>query len=84
MDDKHTYDHVAAIFEFAKAQGYKVQNFTTATRENKKGAYNYVELSLVVPCEQPHKKTLEEVLKEIEDDLNSSDEQKEEVIKNEV
>ena len=75
MDDKHTYDHVAAIFEFAKAQGYKVQNFTTATRENKKGAYNYVELSLVVPCEQPYK-PFEQVLKEIEDDINSSDEQK--------
>jgi len=83
MDDKHTYDHVAAIFEFAKAQGYKVQNFTTATRENKKGAYNYVELSLVVPCEQPHK-PFEQVLKEIEDDINSSDEQKVEVLNNEV
>ena len=82
MDDKHTYDHVAAIFDFAKEHGYKVQNFTTATRENKKGAYNYVDLSLVVPCEQPRK--LVNIINELETELTSAEAQKDEVKNNEV
>lgn len=66
------YDHVAAIYEFAKEHGYKVQDFNTMERRNKKGAYNYVEVALVVPCEQP--RTLEKLIEAIESDAEKAEE----------
>ena len=63
------YDHVAAIYDFAKEHGYKVQDFNTMERQNKRGRYNYVRVAFVVPVEEPHK-TLEEHIAELEADLN--------------
>ena len=42
------YDHVAAIYDFAKDHGYKVQDFNTMERQNKRGRYNYVRVAFVV------------------------------------
>lgn len=56
------YDHVAAIYDFAKDHGYKVQDFNTMERQNKRGRYNYVRVAFVVP--------VEEHIAELEADLN--------------
>ena len=59
MEEKTGYEHVATIYNFAKEHGYKVQSFNTSERRNKRGAYNYVEVALVVPWKQsvrPRKK----------------------------
>ncbi len=82
------YDHVAAIYEFAKQQGFKVQDFNTMERQNKRGRYSYVKVAFVVPIdeEEPHK-SLEEHIAELEDDLNinqGDEAQKEEVVNNEI
>lgn len=75
------YDHVAAIYDFAKQQGYKVKDFNTMERRNQRGRYNYVKLAFIVPIpedqEEPHK-SLEEHIAELEADL-SAEAQKEEV-----
>jgi len=68
MEEKTGYEHVATIYNFAKEHGYKVQSFNTSERRNKRGAYNYVEVALVVPCEQPRK--LEKMIEELENGLN--------------
>lgn len=67
MEEKTGYEHVAKIYDFAKANGYKVQSFNTSERHNRRGAYNYVEVALVVPCEKPRK--LEKMIAELESDL---------------
>ena len=80
------YDHVAAIYDFAKDHGYKVQDFNTMERQNKRGRYNYVRVAFAVPVhEEPHK-TLEEHIAELEADLNDQGDeaQKEEVINHEI
>lgn len=74
------YDHVAAIYDFAKDHGYKVQDFNTMERQNKRGRYNYVKVAFVVPIEEPRK--LEKIIAEIEEGLqddNSAEAQKDEV-----
>lgn len=58
------YDHVAAIYEFAKEHGYKVQDFNTMERRNQRGRYNYVKVAFVVPVNEPRK--LEAMIAEIE------------------
>ena len=67
------YNHVAAIYDFAKDHGYKVQNFNTQERRNQRGRYNYVTVAFVVPVEEPRK--LEKIIAEIEEGLqdNSAD-----------
>ena len=78
------YDHVAAIYEFAKEHGYKVQDFNTMERRNQRGRYNYVRVAFVVPVNEPRK--LETMIAEIEAavDENSAEAQKDEVINNEI
>jgi hypothetical protein len=78
------YDHVAAIYEFAKEHGYKVQDFNTMERRNQRGRYNYVKVAFVVPVNEPRK--LETMIAEIEAavDENSAEAQKDEVINNEI
>lgn len=79
------YDHVAAIYDFAKDHGYKVQNFNTQERRNQRGRYNYVTVAFVVPIEEPRK--LEKIIAETEEGLqddNSAEAQKEEVINHEI
>lgn len=51
MDAGKAYEHVAAIYEFAAAMGYTIKTFKTSERRSKKGAYNFVELTLVAPEE---------------------------------
>ena len=51
MDAGKAYEHVAAIYEFAAAMGYTIKTFKTAVRNSKKGAYNFVELTLEAPEE---------------------------------
>ena len=68
MEDN--YGHVARIFEDAKKNGYKIQNFNTGVRHNKKGYYQYVEVTYIVPY--------------ILDSKSDPEDQKEEVNKNEV
>ena len=66
-------NHVAAIYDFAKKQGYKVQSFSTQARHNRKGAYTFVELALVIPTEEDNTeqpKSLEEHIAELETDLH--------------
>ena len=83
------YDHVAAIYDFAKEHGYKVKDFNNMERRNQRGRYNYVKLAFIVPMpdepEEPHK-GLEAVIAEIEAavDENSAEAQKDEVITNEI
>ena len=63
------YDHVAAIYNFAKEQGYKVKDFNTMERRNQRGRYNYVKLAFIVPMpEEPEEKPkrLEDYIAEIE------------------
>ncbi len=75
-------DHVAAIYAFAKQQGYNITSFSTADRHNKKGAYSYVELSLVIDRSDSKPKSLEEHIAELEADLENDqgdEAQKEEV-----
>lgn len=78
------YDHVAAIYEFAKEHGYKVQDFNTMERRNQRGRYNYVKVAFVVPVNEPRK--LEAMIAEIEAavDENSAEAQKDEVINHEI
>lgn len=76
------YDHVAAIYDFAKDHGYKVQNFNTMERRNQRGRYNYVKVAFVVPVEEPRK--LEAMIAEIEAAVDSAEAQKEEVINHEI
>jgi len=78
------YVHVAAIYEFAKEHGYKVQDFNTMERRNQRGRYNYVKVAFVVPVNEPRK--LETMIAEIEAavDENSAEAQKDEVINNEI
>jgi len=78
------YDHVAAIYEFAKEHGYKVQDFNTMERRNQRGRYNYVKVAFVVPVNEPRK--LETMIAEIEAavDENSAEAQKDEVINHEI
>ena len=47
------YSHVAKIYEDAKKNGYKIANFNTNTRHNKKGYYEYVEVTYIVPLADP-------------------------------
>lgn len=68
------YDHVAAIYDFAKDHGYKVQDFNTMERQNKRGRYNYVRVAFVVPCEQP--RTLEKLIEAIESDAEKAEEER--------
>ena len=74
------YDHVAAIYDFAKENGYKVQDFNTSERRNKRGRYNYVKVAFVVPIaeEKPHKR-LEDFIAEVEAAVDSAEAQKDEV-----
>ncbi len=65
MEEITGYEHVAKIYDFAKANGYKVQSFNTSERHNKKGVYKYVEVALVVPCRMP--RTLEKFIEGIEE-----------------
>ena len=78
------YDHVAAIYDFAKDHGYKVQDFNTMERRNQRGRYNYVKVAFVVPVNEPRKR--ETMIAEIEAavDENSAEAQKDEVINNEI
>lgn len=70
MEEKAGYEHVARIYDFAKENGYKVQHFNTSERCNKKGAYNYVEVALLVPCEKP--RTLEKIIAELESEAETT------------
>ena len=67
------YDHVAAIYDFAKDHGYKVQDFNTMERRNQRGRYNYVKVAFVVPVNEPM--SLEEHIAELEADpeINGAD-----------
>lgn len=47
------YGHVAKIYEDAKRNGFKISNFNTNTRHNKKGYYEYVEVTYIVPLADP-------------------------------
>ena len=73
MEEKTGYEHVATIYNFAKEHGYKVQSFNTSERRNKKGAYNYVEVALVVPCEQH--RTLKKRIEAFESDAEKAEEE---------
>lgn len=64
-------DHVAAIYAFAKQQGYNITSFSTADRHNNKGAYSFVELQLVVPRDSKAPKSLEEHIAELEADIDN-------------
>lgn len=74
MNDNVNYDHVAAFYEFAKENGYKVQNFKVSERKNKKGPYHFVEAAYIVSFEEHE---LLELINEIEDELNEIEENKE-------
>ena len=93
------YKHVQTINEFCAAQGYKIVDFKTIERRNRRGAYSYAEVKLVIPHEEgkPHfeppkspvaevKPATEEKPAEMQaaENTNSAEAQKEEVIKNEV
>ena len=68
------YDHVAAIYDFAKEHGYKVKNFNTAERRNQRGRYNYVTLAFIVPVEEPEEqpRRLEDFIAEVEAAVNEN------------
>lgn len=82
------YDHVAAIYDFAKEHGYKVRDFNTMERRNQRGRYNYVKLAFIVPvADEEPAKSLDEHMAELEADLNinqGDEAQKEEVKNNEI
>ena len=66
------YDHVAAIYDFAKEHGFKVQDFNTMERRNRRGRYNYVKVAFVVPVEDSLQAAIAEVEAAIENE-NSAD-----------
>ncbi len=68
------YDHVAVVYEFAKAHGYKVQHFNTQDRTNPRGRYYYVTVAFVVPAPEEERKGLADHIAELEATLNQGDE----------
>ena len=66
------YDHVAAIYDFAKEHGFKVQDFNTMERRNRRGRYNYVKVAFVVPVEDSLQAAIAEIEAAIENE-NSAD-----------
>ena len=66
------YEHVAAIYDFAKEHGFKVQDFNTMERRNRRGRYNYVKVAFVVPVEDSLQAAIAEIEAAIENE-NSAD-----------
>lgn len=59
------YDHVAAIYDFAKQHGYKVRSFSTLDR-----GYNHnVKVNFVIPP----KDKLDDYLMEIDNNVHSGE-----------
>ena len=71
-------EYLEKLYAFARENGYKVKNLNVNERRNQRGRYDYVELVLIIPREEPARK-LETIIHELEDGL-----EKDEVIQDEI
>ena len=71
-------EYLEKLYAFARENGYKVKNLNVNERRNQRGRYDYVELVLIIPREEPARK-LETIVHELEEEL-----EKDEVIQNEI
>ena len=72
------YDYLEKLYSFARENGFKVKNLNVNERRNQRGRYDYVELVLIIPREEPARK-LETIINELEAEL-----EKDEVNNNEI
>ena len=72
------YDYLEKLYSFARENGFKVKNLNVNERRNQRGRYDYVELVLIIPREEPARK-LETIINELEEEL-----EKDEVNNNEI
>lgn len=71
-------EYLEKLYAFARENGYKVKDLNVNERRNQRGRYDYVELVLIIPREEPARK-LETIVHELEEEL-----EKDEVIQNEI
>lgn len=71
-------EYLEKLYAFARENGYKVKDLNVNERRNQRGRYDYVELVLIIPREEPARK-LETIVHELEEEL-----EKDEVIRNEI
>ncbi len=66
------YDYLEKLYSFARENGFKVKNLNVNERRNQRGRYDYVELVLIIPREEPARK-LETIINELEAELEKDE-----------
>lgn len=80
---KSSFDFLSALADLAKAHGVIQSSMGISDRRNRRGRYDYIEVSFVNPY--PKEKKSEEVISEIESDTITDEEsEKDEVLNHEI
>lgn len=74
---KYTFAFASDIQKLADEKHIKVTHFQTSERKSKRGSYDYLTVSFVVPRpdrDEPPKKSLEDHIYELEEELEKDNE----------